>query len=194
MYYNTFFSLYNFLFCPGACNWLYLSLTFKKLIFIIFSIIFFKLSIILGILASSFLFRGLPSRGCPPVSIWVVLSGQMHISYHLGTSRFSWVWSNVYTFLVYSYIWWNTFKGVSNKKVGGSLILWVLMSMNFNSWVRKICWRRDRLPTLVFLGFPCGLAGKESACNAGDLGWGDPLKKGKATHFSILAWRIPWTV
>ena len=26
------------------------------------------------------------------------------------------------------------------------------------------------------------------------LGWGDPLEKGKATHFSILAWRIPWTV
>ena len=24
--------------------------------------------------------------------------------------------------------------------------------------------------------------------------WEDPLKKGKATHFSILAWRIPWTV
>ena len=23
------------------------------------------------------------------------------------------------------------------------------------------------------------------------LGWKDPLKKGKATHFSILAWRIP---
>ena len=44
------------------------------------------------------------------------------------------------------------------------------MSMNFNYWVRKICWRRDRLPTLVFLGFPCGLAGKESACNVGDLG------------------------
>ena len=41
-------------------------------------------------------------------------------------------------------------------------------------WVRslgrKICWRRDRLPTPVFLGFPGGSAGKESACNAGDLG------------------------
>ena len=38
----------------------------------------------------------------------------------------------------------------------------------FNSWVRKSCWRRDSLPTLVFLGFPCGSAGKE--CSAGDLG------------------------
>ena len=26
------------------------------------------------------------------------------------------------------------------------------------------------------------------------LGWGDPLEKGKATHSSILAWRIPWTI
>ena len=25
-------------------------------------------------------------------------------------------------------------------------------------------------------------------------GWEDPLEKGKATHSSILAWRIPWTV
>ena len=40
----------------------------------------------------------------------------------------------------------------------------------FNSWVRKIFWRRDRLPTPVFLGFPCSSAGKESTCNAGDLG------------------------
>ena len=26
------------------------------------------------------------------------------------------------------------------------------------------------------------------------LGWEDPLEKGKATHSSILAWRILWTV
>ena len=26
------------------------------------------------------------------------------------------------------------------------------------------------------------------------LGWEDPLEKGKATHYSILVWRIPWTV
>ena len=78
----------------------------------------------------------------------------------------------------------------------------------------------------MFLGFPCGSAGKESAFNVGDLssipglgyplqyswaslvaqlvknppamretwvrslGWEDPLEKGKATHSSILAWRI----
>ena len=41
----------------------------------------------------------------------------------------------------------------------------------FDSWVRKICWRRDRLLTLVFLGFPCGSAGKVSACSVGHLGF-----------------------
>ena len=64
--------------------------------------------------------------------------------------------------------------------------------------VRKICWRRDRLPTPVFLGFPGGSAGKESTYSAGGLGsipgWEDALEKEKATHSSILAWRIPWTV
>ena len=57
---------------------------------------------------------------------------------------------------------------------------------------------RDRLPTAVFLGFPGGSAGKESTCNVRDLvqslGWEDPLEKGKATHSSILARRIPWTI
>ena len=52
-----------------------------------------------------------------------------------------------------------------------------------HSWVGKIPWRRQRLPTPVFSiseefkciscgsnTFPCGSAGKESACNVGDLG------------------------
>ena len=41
-------------------------------------------------------------------------------------------------------------------------------------------------------------AGKESATMqetwVQSLGWEDPLKKGKATHSSILAWRSPWTL
>ena len=44
--------------------------------------------------------------------------------------------------------------------------------------------------------FPGGSVGKESACNVGDMGsipgFGR-MEKEKATHFSILAWRIPWT-
>ena len=88
------------------------------------------------------------------------------------------------------------------------------------------------------MGFPDSSVGKESACNARDLGsipgsgrsagegigypgqyswaslvaqlvkdlpamqetwvqslgWEDPLEKGKATHSSILAWKIPRTI
>ena len=39
-----------------------------------------------------------------------------------------------------------------------------------DSWVKKFPWRRNRLPTPVFLGFPGGSDSKESACSAGDLG------------------------
>ena len=35
--------------------------------------------------------------------------------------------------------------------------------------------------------------GKESACSAGALGWGDSLEEEMATHSSIYAWKIPWT-
>ena len=35
---------------------------------------------------------------------------------------------------------------------------------------QKIPWRRDRLPTLVFLGFLGGSDGKESTYNVADLG------------------------
>ena len=35
---------------------------------------------------------------------------------------------------------------------------------------QEIPWRRDRLPTPVFLGFPRGSDSKESPCNVGDLG------------------------
>ena len=36
--------------------------------------------------------------------------------------------------------------------------------------VRKINWRSDRLPSPVFVGIPCGSAGKEFAWNVRDLG------------------------
>ena len=56
----------------------------------------------------------------------------------------------------------------------------------------------NRLPTPVFLDFPGGSAGKESACNVGDLasvpGLGGSLGEGNGYPTSILAWRIPWTV
>ena len=49
----------------------------------------------------------------------------------------------------------------------------------------------------LLLSIPSGLAGQESACNAGDLGLIPGLEKtpgkGPATHASIPAWRIPWS-
>ena len=67
--------------------------------------------------------------------------------------------------------------------------------VQFLRW--KIPWRRDRLPTPGFLGFPDGSDSKESTCNAGDLGliiWlGSSLEEGLATYSSIPAWRTPWT-
>ena len=45
-----------------------------------------------------------------------------------------------------------------------------------------------------------GASGNKLTCHAGDIRdvvliprLGDPLEEGKATHYSILAWRIPWT-
>ena len=78
-------------------------------------------------------------------------------------------------------------------------------------WVRagrmraRGSWHREsqaRLKSLCFLshilipdGFPGGSDGKESACNAGDVGsipgLGRLLEKGMASHSSILVWRIP---
>ena len=53
----------------------------------------------------------------------------------------------------------------------------------FNYSVGKIHSKRDRLPTPVFFGFSFGSAGKESACNAGNLvlvlGLGRSLGEGK---------------
>ena len=60
-----------------------------------------------------------------------------------------------------------------------------------DSWIGKIPWRRDRLPTPVFLGCPGGSDGKEPDSNVGDLGsipvLGRSPGEGKGSHSSILA-------
>ena len=68
----------------------------------------------------------------------------------------------------------------------------------FDPWVGKIDWRRIRLPTPVFLGFPSGSAGKESACNARGLGLiprlGRSPGEGQGYLLQYSGLRIPWTV
>ena len=63
------------------------------------------------------------------------------------------------------------------------------------TWVGKIPWRREWLPTPVFLDFPGGSDGKESSCNVEELGsiprLGRSLEEDMATFSSILVWRIP---
>ena len=89
------------------------------------------------------------------------------------------------------------------RRVG---MLWERDVPSLSRWLVHA--RRSREVVLSFLhvlvhsGIPVwrGLwlhYGKESACNVGDLGSKDPLEEGKATHSSILAWRIhglysPW--
>ena len=63
--------------------------------------------------------------------------------------------------------------------------------------VGKIPWRRDRLPTPVFLSFPGGSAGKEFSCNVGDLGsipgWGRSPRGGHGNPASLLLpGESPW--
>ena len=67
----------------------------------------------------------------------------------------------------------------------------------FDSWVRKIHCRRDRLPTPVSSGFPVALLVTNLPTLwetwVQSLGREDPVEKGMAAHSSILTWRIPRT-
>ena len=49
-----------------------------------------------------------------------------------------------------------------------------------------------RQPSLLAQMVKCLPAMREAQVQS--LGWEDPLEKRNATHFSILAWRIPWIV
>ena len=60
----------------------------------------------------------------------------------------------------------------------------------FDPLVRKIPWKREWLPTPVFLGLPGGSDGKEPACNPGDLGSiPQPIKKKKLLRQLSSAWK-----
>ena len=68
-------------------------------------------------------------------------------------------------------------KTLSNEKGWVSLVSQLVKisclqcrRSQFDSRVRKIPWRQDGLPTLIFLGFLVGSDSKESARNEGDLG------------------------
>ena len=67
-----------------------------------------------------------------------------------------------------------------------------------DSWFGKISWRRDSLyplqyswASLVAQRVKNQLAMQEIW--VGSLDWDGPLEEGMATHFGMLAWRMPWT-
>ena len=68
----------------------------------------------------------------------------------------------------------------------------------FDSWVGKIPWRRNRLPTPVFMGFPGGSDGKESTCNIERPGfdsWAGKIHWRRAWQPIPIFWpgESPWT-
>ena len=67
--------------------------------------------------------------------------------------------------------------GSGQKRVGHSLVTKTTVVYNGASFVAQMV---KNLPAMQETQFR-------------SLGWEDPLKKRKATHSSILAWRIPWT-
>ena len=83
---------------------------------------------------------------------------------------------------------------VTSRKCSAGLPPWELLLLD-----------RSRIPGRPLQGcigegptdVPRWLSGKESACQAGDMGsitdGEDPLEKEMAIIFNILAWEIPWT-
>ena len=65
------------------------------------------------------------------------------------------------------------------------------------SWIGKISWIRDRLPTPVFLASLMAQMVKNLPAMGEtwvrSLGWENPMEEDMATHSSILAGRMPWT-
>ena len=64
--------------------------------------------------------------------------------------------------------------------------------------MKKISWRRDRLPTPVFLGFPGGSDGKESALQCGRPGFDPwlgkiPWRRAWQSTSVFLSGESPWT-
>ena len=77
--------------------------------------------------------------------------------------------------------WWAAVYGVAQSR---TRLKWLSSSSSviFSCpWVEKFF-------TVLIYEIPCWETQVRS------LGWKDPLEKGKATHLSIPAWRIPWTV
>ena len=66
-------------------------------------------------------------------------------------------------------------------KIGTDLLPGSLQSLSLRTWASLLAQLAKNLPAM-----------RETWVQS--LDWEDPLEKGKATHSSILAWRISWTI
>ena len=67
-----------------------------------------------------------------------------------------------------------------------------MLFLNYTSIKKKKIWLNIESTVKV----SCLLIKWDDICEVlkvWSLGWEDPLKKGRATHSSFLAWRLPWT-
>ena len=110
------------------------------------------------------------------------LKRQLKLTIHFCECRLEWprVFHNACLKIQYV-------RYITNDNFNNSNNLIVMKHM----FIRKIPWGRDRLPTPVFLGFPGGSAGKESACNVRDLGSIPGLGRSPREGISYLLW-FPW--
>ena len=93
----------------------------------------------------------------------------------LWIMRLSICYTNIYLSSCFWFFWVYTRQWIAGSHGLPWQLIWLRIHLKcrrprFNSWVRNIPWRRERLPTPVFLGFPSGSVSKEYACNVGDLG------------------------
>ena len=110
---------------------------------------------------------------------WMEESGRLQSMGSQSQTRLSNFTDTVYAYLFKLWLSPDTCPGV------GLLNPMVVLLLDFIFVLRSF--------HTVLQGFPGGSDCKESACKARGLGWEDPLEKDMATHFSILAWRIPWS-
>ena len=92
-------------------------------------------------------------------------------------TRWPWVWAS-------SGSWWWTGKPGMLQSMG--------LQRVGHDWVTELNWTESFWASLVAQLVKSLPAMWETWVRF--MGWEDPLEKGKVTHSSILAWRIPWTV
>ena len=90
-----------------------------------------------------------------------------------GSSKFTFFFFNSALLRLNWHINFKIFKVSIREIWWASLVVQLVKNLpamqetQFDSWIEKIHWRRDRLPTPVFLSLPGGSTGRESAHNVG---------------------------